>query len=461
MAKKELEVKKLIKKGESQTLEFKSSLSDVDKILHDLCGFANTDGGILLVGVKDSGRILGADIGKNTLESFTNKISQGFDPKLYPKIEKERLDNKDLLLVEVKDSTNKPYQVFGKAFKRVGKSTVQMSRDEFERIILEKHREKIQFDSQICRDVKVKDVDERKVRLFLEKAKRERRLELDPKIPVREVLEKLDLMKNGKLTNTAILMFGRNPQKFFLQTEVRCAKFKGVKPVKPFLDMKVIRETIHEQIDEAERFVLSNIRKEAWTVSGQVEREERWEYPPDAIREAITNAVAHRDYFSTANVHVSIFDDRIEVWNPGKLPEPLTPEDLKKEHKSIPVNRLLAHMLFLVKDIERWGTGTNDIVKECIDHGLPEPIFKYQAGGFAVILRKSKIPEDLDELGLNERQKKAVEYISQHGKITSGEFQSLYAGVTRETLRKDLNDLITKKVIVRKGVKKGAVYEFT
>lgn len=124
MAKKDSDILKLIKKGESQTLEFKSSLSGVDKILHELCGFANTDGGISVVGVSDRGKLLGADIGKNTIESFTNKISQGFDPKLYPKIEKLRLDNKDLILVEIKDTANKPYQVFGKAFKRVGKSTL-------------------------------------------------------------------------------------------------------------------------------------------------------------------------------------------------------------------------------------------------------------------------------------------------------------------------------------------------
>lgn len=458
MAKKELKIQELIKKGESQTLEFKPSLSDIDKILQELCGFANTEGGMLLVGVSDSGKLLGTDIGKNTIESFTNKISQGFDPKLYPKIDRVKLDGKDLLLVEIKETINKPYQVFGKAFKRVGKSTLQMSRDEFERMILEKHREKIQFDSQICRDAKLKDIDERKVRLFLEKAKRERRLELDPKIPVKEVLEKLDLTQNGKLTNTAILMFGRDPQKSFLQTEVRCAKFKGIKSVKPFLDMKVIRETIHEQIDEAERFVLSNIRKKAWTVPGQVEREERWEYPPDAVREAITNAVAHRDYFSTANVHISIFDDRIEVWNPGKLPEPLKPEDLKKEHKSIPVNRLLAHMLFLIKDIERWGTGTNDIVKECVAQGLPEPIFKEQAGGFAVILRKSRIPEDLDELGLNERQKRAVEHLIKNKRITRKEYASLFACSIR-TAFNDIERMIDKRILARKGKGKYVYYE--
>jgi len=204
---------------------------------------------------------------------------------------------------------------------------------------------------------------------------------------------------------------------------------------------------------------LNNIRKAAWTVSGQVEREERWEYPPDAIREGITNAVAHRDYSSTANVHVSIFDDRIEVWNPGTLPEPLTPEDLKKEHKSIPINPLIAHALFLIKYIERWGTGTNDIIRNCVDSGLPEPVFKEEAGGFAVVLRKSKIPE-LSELELNERQKKAIEYIKEHDRITNREYQILCPFVTRETLRKDLNDLITKEIIVKRGVKRGVFYEF-
>lgn len=223
--------------------------------------------------------------------------------------------------------------------------------------------------------------------------------------------------------------------------------------------MKVIEGNISEQIDQAEKFILLNIKKSAWIEPGKIERREKWEYPPDAIREAITNALAHRDYYSTANVHISVFDDRIEIWNPGKLPPPLTPEDLKKEHKSIPINPSLSNLLFLIKYIERWGTGTNDIVKWCVQYGLPEPIFKEVTGGFTVILRKFQLPENLESIELNERQKQVIEYLKKNRKITNREYQNLCPDINRETLRKDLNDLINKKIIVRKGEKRGVYYE--
>jgi len=113
----------------------------------------------------------------------------------------------------------------------------------------------------------------------------------------------------------------------------------------------------------------------------------------------------------------------------------------------------------LVEREERWGTGTNDIIRYCVNSGLPEPVFKEEAGGFAVVLRKSKIPE-LSELELNEREKKAIEYIKEHGRITNREYQILCPMITRETLRKDLNDLITKKIIVKRGFRRGVFYEF-
>jgi len=334
-----------------------------------------------------------------------------------------------------------------------------MSKDEYESLILEKHKEKLRFDNQICKEASLKDIDQEKVRWFLRKAKVERNFDVDIDLSLREILNRLDLLADDKLTNTAILMFGKNPQKFFLQAETRCARFKGTKSVKPFIDMKVIGGSISEQIDQAEKFILLNIKKSAWIEPGKIERQEKWEYPPDAIREAITNALGHRDYYSTANVHISVFDDRIEIWNPGKLPPPLTPEDLKKEHKSIPINPSLSNLLFLIKYIERWGTGTNDIVKWCVQHGLPEPIFKEVTGGFSVILRKFQLPEDLESIELNERQKQVIEYLKKNRKITNREYQNLCPDINRETLRKDLNDLINKKIIVRKGEKRGVYYE--
>ena len=348
----------------------------------------------------------------------------------------------------------------GTIFTGVSKSTLQMSKDEYERSILEKHKDKLYFDSQICKEATLADIDKEKIKWFLKKAKAERNLNIDYTASPSEALKRLNLLIDNKPTNTAILMFGKNPQRFFIQSEIRCARFKGVKAVKPFIDMKVIDGSIYEQIDQTEKFILFNIKKAAWIEPGKIERQEKWEYPPDAIREAIINAIAHRDYNSSANVHISIFDDRVEIWNPGKLPPPLTPKNLKEEHKSIPVNPSLANLLFLIKYIERWGTGTNDIIKWCKEEDLPEPIFKEVTGGFAVVLRKFQIPENLESLELNERQKKAIEYLKKYRKITNRKYQNLCPDVNRETLRKDLNDLINKKAIIRKGEKKGIYYEF-
>ncbi|MFQ6063394.1 MAG: helix-turn-helix domain-containing protein, partial [Methanosarcinales archaeon] len=125
------ELNKLIETGESQTLEFKKSLADMDRIVEEICGFANTDGGTLIVGVSDSKEVFGVNIGKDTNNT---------DPVIYPSIEILDVEGKNLIVLELEECKNKPYLAFGRAFKRVGKSTVQMSRDEFERLILEKRK---------------------------------------------------------------------------------------------------------------------------------------------------------------------------------------------------------------------------------------------------------------------------------------------------------------------------------
>jgi len=232
-------IENLIGAAESEILEWKSSLSQLNRIIETISAFSNTKGG-------------------------------------------------------------KP------PYKRVGKSTIKMSKDEYERLILEKHRDRLYFDSQICKEATLGDIDKEKIRWFLRKAKVERSLDIDSSASSTEALKRLNLLIDNKPTNTAILMFGKNPQRFFIQSEVRCARFKGIEAVKPFIDMKVINGSIYEQIDQAEKFILFNIKKSAWIEEGKIERQEKWEYPPDAIREAIINAIAHRDYNSPANMHISI-----------------------------------------------------------------------------------------------------------------------------------------------------------
>jgi len=451
-----MDLKKLILPGESETLEFKASLRLKDEIGESVSSFSNSKGGIVLIGVSDKREIKGVQIGQKTVMDLAEYIKRNTDPRIFPEIKTSKIDNKSVIAIQVGPADEKPVFFKSYAYKRVGDTNQRISSSEIRRLAKESTK-KVYWDEQICEEAALEDIDEEKIQWFMRKAREERNLEVELKISVEEILQKLDLLKENKPTNAAILMFGKRPQRDFIQSEVRCARFKGTKAIKPFIDMKVIGGSVYVQIDQAEKFVLFNIRKAAWVEPGKIERQEKWEYPLDAVREAITNAIAHRDYNSSANVHISIFDDRIEVWNPGKLPPSLTPDDLKREHKSIPANPLLANLLFLMKYIERWGTGTSDIVKQCIEHGLPEPVFEEVAGGFAVILRKFRISENLESIELNERQKKVIEYLKVHKDIT----RKIYVEINNISPRqanKDLNDLLKKKLIRKQGKGRAIFY---
>ncbi|MBU0712568.1 DeoR family transcriptional regulator, partial [bacterium] len=346
--------------------------------------------------------------------------------------------------------------------KRVGKSTLRMSKDELERVIIE--GKKVYWDEQICEEAKLEDIDKEKVREFLKKARFERRLEAIPDISVGEALERLHLNKNNKLKNAPILLFGKNPQKFFLQAKLRCARYKGTTPI-TFIDLRIVEGNIIDQVGEAEKFVLSHIKMAAKIVG--FERLEVWEYPINALREAIVNAICHRDYAYSSDITIGIFDDRIEISNPGTLPEPLTPEDLKRKHKSIPRNPLVANEFFLIRNIEQWGEGTNKIVKWCLEHGLREPDFEEIAGGFLVRFYApddilSLIPEsgkiNLEELGLNKRQIKALEImVNKREKFTIKKYTETFE-VSKKTAIRDFKELIKKEFTVKVGDKKGAYY---
>jgi len=447
-----IKLKDLLKEGESETVEFKPSLSQMDKITEGISAFSNTKGGTVVIGVSDKGEVLGVDIGKNTIESLANNIKQNSDPMAYPSIRVEKSDKKQVVIIDVREGKQKPVLAFGRAYRRVGKSNQKLGSDEIRNLALE--TSKVFWDEWICEAARLGDIDEEKVRWFLKRAKYERRLELDTEVPLIEALEELELLRAGKLINAAVLLFGKNPQKFVMQSETRCARFKGTKPLE-FIDMKVFGGNIIDQREDAVEFVKEHIKLHAKIVG--VERIETWEYPIEAIREAVSNAICHRNYETASNVQIRVFDDRIEVWGCGLLPEPLTPENLKKQHKSILRNPLIGKCFFLIKFIEQWGTGTNRMIEECMEHGLPEPLFEEIAGDFVVTFRKYNISDEILH-ELNERQKKAIEYLLKNKKITNTDYRELNLNISDRTALNDLNELMEKNIIAAKGEKKYRYY---
>ena len=458
-----MDIEELISRGESQSLEFKESLRLKDELGDTVSGFSNSDGGFILVGVSDDGGVFGVDTGKNTLEELANYIKRNTDPRIFPSVKILDIGGKKVVMIEVRASAEKPVFFKNHAHKRVGKTNQRISSSEL-RTLAKESGEKIYWDERVCGDASLKDIEEEKVRQFLRRARFERRLEIGPDIPVKDALERSNLIKNNKLTNAAILLFGKEPQKFFLQTKLRCALYKGRTPV-TFIDLRIIEGNIIDQVGEAEKFVLAHIKKAAKIVG--FERQEVWEYPINALREAIVNAICHRDYSYSSDITIGIFDDRIEISNPGTLPEPLTPEDLKKKHKSIPRNPLVANAFFLIGNIEQWGEGTNKIVKWCLEHGLREPNFEEIAGGFLVRFYApedilSLIPEpgkiDLEEMGLNERQIEALRLMVNEGKgFTNKEYREHF-GVSNWTCVEDMKLLEKHGFVIVEGKGKSTVY---
>lgn len=235
---------------------------------------------------------------------------------------------------------------------------------------------KLPFDASICHGATIDDIDCAKLEHFVMLAKAHRGFPLSYSVGAVALLTQLKLMTDaGRLTNSAILLFGKRPQDFFPCTTVKCAQFYGATVCKPIPSHHVFKGTVFDVVDKAVDFVMSRIDVHVGTRAYSTAVDVTCEIPREAVAEAIVNAVIHRDYTSNASVQVMLFKDRLEVWNPGRLPYGLNIEKLHFPHISIPANPTLAHSAYLAGYIEEMGTGTFDIVEKCIDHGLEMPDF--------------------------------------------------------------------------------------
>ncbi|MEO6324311.1 MAG: Fic family protein, partial [Thermoanaerobaculia bacterium] len=243
------------------------------------------------------------------------------------------------------------------------------------------------FDATACLRASVADLDSERMRWFVREARRARGFPLREEVTPNELLTHLNLLDDGRPTNAAMLLFGREPQRFLLASELKCAHFHGTEVAKPIPSYQVYKGTVFALVDQAVDFVMSKIALRVGTRAEGPQVPVSYEIPREVVAEAIVNAVAHRDYTSHGSVQVMLFADRLEVWNPGRLPQSLTLAMLREPHGSVPANPLLAEPLYLAKYIERMGTGTRDMIRRCREAGLPEPEFSERDGFVTTIGR--------------------------------------------------------------------------
>ncbi len=348
---------------------------------------------------------------------------------------------------------------FGRPFKRVGKSTVKMSKDEYENLILEKHKDKIRFDNQICQAANLKDIDwvfvkEEFILLYEEIS--ERKIVSSPQ----SLLTSLGGIKGKKPTNAGILLFGKNPQKLFMNAYIALARYKGKEVGAERLDYKEFNGNLFQQIDSCDRYLKEHIAIMSKILPYQVQRQDIPEYGLFSIRELITNAVCHRDYENQhTKIIIKMFSDKIEFYNPGGLPEDITPKNIAEKQYSR--NPVITKALAKLKYIEELGEGWDKIIEEHKTHLLKPKKPKIKSDRYTTLITvfstKDKFEKKKVDIALNERQKYVLERMKLQGSIRSIEIQKEF-NVTRDTANRDLNYLIKLNWIRRKGIGKKVRY---
>lgn len=360
---------------ESETLEFKSSFSLWKEIIEALCAFANRSGGTVIVGLNDNGDPTGSEIGHKTIEDFVAKTKVNTDPVLYPSIQTRTHGLSEIVEISIHESDQKPVFAFGKAYVRVGRTSIKLTSAEI-REMASKYKQ-TDFDSQISSESigeleisqNVLDVVHSKISNF----------------NAIKFIQRQKLTRGDLLNNAAYLCFTRKNTEYY-HACIKAGRFKGTDMV-TILDMTHIDVGLLAATEEVLSFVKRNISMGVDFDGGAV-RIERWEYPLEALRETITNAIVHRDYTDNGQINIRIFDDRLEIWSPGFLPRGLTPEDIIRENRSVPRNRTIAAIFFHVGLIESWGSGFPRILSETKKHGGVKVEMNHMNGAFVVVFRK-------------------------------------------------------------------------
>jgi len=373
---------------ENEFIEFKKTTSELKEGIISIVSILNKHrSGKLYFGVKDNGEILGQDVSNKTIREVSKAISENIEPKIYPIVNKIKMNDKECILVEF-DGNDIPYLAFGRAYMRVGDEDRQLTMKEIRNIIL---KDEIgRWENQIS-DTDIQSVDEELLKSFIEKGREAKRINF-PYTNKGEILRKLSLMdKNSQILNAGHILFSKEA-KLEMQMAIFATETKLT-----FLDMDQIFGNIFELIENSENYIRKNIKWPVNFKSGSMERIEIPEIPIEAIREALINSIIHRDFKNPKSNEIAIYKDRIEIFNPGEFPEGYKPEDfIEGKEGSMPRNPLIANTLYLSKDIEKWGSGFKRIVDECKLNDI-KVAFKMKRSGFTVVFYR-KTDEELYDL---------------------------------------------------------------
>lgn len=441
------ELELLVQQGEGYNLEFKLSLpSKASDLAEEVCAFANAAGGTLLIGVDDKGKIAGVSM-DNTARSRLQNILKSIEPEYHAKIEEVQLQGKAVLCIQCESGDQKPYTVSGAIIIRNGPNSekitsVQRMRDFFQQ------SDRLFFDEAPCHNFKYPDdFDSNYFSSFA------RYSGISASLDTETILENLKLFADKKhFKNGAVLFFAREPRKFFEWATTRCILFKGTDK-SHIIDDKIFDGNLVNQYGEALKYIYSKLTVE-YQIKDAGPRKEIWELPDVAIKEALLNALSHRDYYERgARIAVEIFDDRVEISNPGGLVNSIPKSDFGK--RSLSRNPLIFGLFLRLNMAEQIGSGINRMRDAMLDAGLEEPVFNTE-GMFAVIFYRPVGFEKWSntwEAFLNAGQVKILKAIHENKKITKHELSN-NTGQSKASVDRHVEHLKSLGILSRGGSRK-------
>ncbi len=365
--------------GEGQHIEFKKSVSDINKIIETVVAFANNGGGKIYIGVKDNGIISGVTIGKNTIERLIENITKKTEAPILPEVYIKKQENYSMILLQVAESRNKPHFYKKIAYKRVGKTNIKLSINELKTMIISDYAPF--FDATLYPYVE-NEIDWKLFEGFVKLCKSSGRININLLESRRNILKKLDVLKEKKIKLGFLLCFAKNPAKYLSYYNARIAivtskrfTIKGIKKTFLYDDpiFKVVEDIVFEIVKELPKK----------TFLDGIKRIEKPIIPELVIREFLLNAFIHRDYRIASGINILLTPTYLEISNPGKL-NGLNINELYKHHRSVLCNPLIAKLLYYAGYIEQWGSGIETSIKTLLAEDLGLPIFKEEGAFFSV-----------------------------------------------------------------------------
>ncbi|MEL6151275.1 MAG: ATP-binding protein, partial [Chloroflexota bacterium] len=465
----EADILTLVQGGKQATVDWFKEDTSVDTLAATLGAMANSTGGTLLVGVGPTGLIDGVRNTAATIDTVLEAALKLEPSLIIPMPRIVTINERDTICVQIPAGMPNVYGLDGRYLRRENTTNVGLKPTELRRLIIE--RGVTSYEGEIVPAAEMDDIDWERARDYA------RTISSTGDRDVEKILERRGCLArfDGTLrpTNAGLLLFGREPQRHLRGSDITAARFAGNSMGDTF-NREDISGTLPDQIRRAETFLADHLRKGV-KIGSTMERTEEREYPMEAAREIIVNAVAHRDYSITGDgIRLFLFRDHMEVTSPGNLAGPVTVDNIKDERFSR--NPIIVQVLADMGFIEKLGYGVDRVIDLMRSLELPEPEFIETAGGFKVRLHRPEEPTPLPALSsaeeaarvfiadldveINPRQEAAVTFLHdrKNKRLTNSDMQSLYPDVHAETLRRDLADLVSKNVLVKMGQKRGSYY---